>query len=314
VERDLVREFEEQRGRLFGLAYRMLGSAEEAEDTVQDAFVRWRGAERNTIADPAAWLARVVTNLCLNRLTSARARRERYVGPWLPEPVLTADGALGPLETAELRDSVSLALLTLLERLTPVERAVFVLREAFGYAHREIAEILELSEANCRQLHRRARQRVEEGRPRFRPDPEQRRRLLERFLAAAVEGDVQGLERLLSAEASAWADGGGKTTAARRPVLGRERVARYLVGLVRTAPEGAQLAILEVNGDPALVVRVGDALFGVLVPEFAGERVHALRFVLNPDKLGFLARQLDALSHPWGVPGSFLTTEGETHA
>ncbi|MFB6938557.1 sigma-70 family RNA polymerase sigma factor [Streptomyces chartreusis] len=153
-------EFETHRPRLFGLAYRMLGSAHEAEDTVQDAYLRFSGADRGAIEHPAAWLARVVTNLCLTRLTSARARREQYVGPWLPEPVITSDGTLGPLESAEQRDAVSLAMLVLLERLTPTERAVYVLREAFAYGHREIAEVLELTEANCRQLYRRAVQRV----------------------------------------------------------------------------------------------------------------------------------------------------------
>lgn len=153
-------EFTAHRPRMFGLAYRLLGSAEEAEDVVQDAYLRWSGADRQAIEHPGAWLARVVTNLCLNRLTSARVQREAYVGPWLPEPVFTQDGSLGPLESAEQRDAVSTALLVLLERLTPTERAVYVLREAFDYGHRDIAGVLNLSEANCRQLYRRAVQRV----------------------------------------------------------------------------------------------------------------------------------------------------------
>ncbi|GGS67730.1 sigma-70 family RNA polymerase sigma factor [Streptomyces violaceus] len=166
-------EFEVHRPRLFSLAYRLLGSAEEAEDAVQDAYLRYSGADRAGIEHPAAWLAKVVTNLCLNRLTSARARRERYVGTWLPEPVVTGNGALGPLESAEQRDAVSMAMLVLLERLTPTERAVYVLREAFGYGHREIAGVLDLSEANCRQVYRRAVRRVGEPQARFEPASEQ---------------------------------------------------------------------------------------------------------------------------------------------
>jgi RNA polymerase sigma factor (sigma-70 family) len=230
---DAVGEFEAHRSRMFGLAYRLLGSAQEAEDVVQDAFLRWHNAEPAAIAVPSAWLAKVVTNLCLNRLASARVQRERYVGPWLPEPVLTSDGTLGPLDTAEQHDSVSLAVLVLLERLTPSERAVFVLREAFGHGYREIAQILELSEVNCRQLDRRARRRLAELRPRFRPELRQWHRLVERFLVAAREGDLRGLQQLLAADVSAWADGGGKVTAARRPVLGPARVARYLAGALR---------------------------------------------------------------------------------
>src|SRR5262245_7316661 len=199
-----VAEFETRRGRMFGLAYRLLGSAVEAEDAVQDAYLRWDRADRATIAHPDAWLAKVVTNLCLNRLTAARTTRERYVGPWLPEPVPT--DMLGPLETAEQRDSVSLALLTLLERLTPAERAVFVLRAAFGYSHGEVAQVMELSEANCRQLYRRATQHVADHRTRFQPSREQRERLASRFLAAAQHGDLRGLEELLAEDVTSWAD------------------------------------------------------------------------------------------------------------
>lgn len=187
-------ECESQRPRLFGLACRMLDSAAD-EDAVQDAYLRFRGADRTAIEQPAAWLAKVVTNLCLTRLTSARARRERYPGPWLPEPVATADGTLGPLESAEQRDAVSLALLVLLERLTPTERAVYVLREAFAYGHREIAGVLDLSKANCRQLYRRAVQRVAAPETRFEAAPDQREVLVTSFLAAAREGDMAALEK-----------------------------------------------------------------------------------------------------------------------
>ncbi|GAA4003231.1 sigma-70 family RNA polymerase sigma factor [Allokutzneria multivorans] len=293
METKAVEEFERERSRLFGLAYRMLGSAHEAEDVVHDAFLRWDGALRADVVSPPAWLTKVVTNLCLNRLSSARVLRERYVGPWLPEPIMTADGALGPLDTAEQRDSVSLALLVLLEQLTPTERAVFVLREAFAYGHREIAEILDLSEANCRQLHRRAHQRVGAREPRFEPDPARRFELVQRFLAAAQEGDLQGLESLLAEDVASWADGGGHASMARRPILGRDRVARYLTGGFTKLPPGAlTLELAEVNGAAAAVFRLDGVVAGVVVPEVVDDRVVTLCIPANPAKLTFLAKQL----------------------
>ncbi|MBX6383292.1 MAG: RNA polymerase sigma-70 factor [Microbispora sp.] len=281
-------EFNVHRARLFGLAYRLLGSATEAEDAVQDAYLRWNAADRAAIAAPGAWLAKVLTNICLNRLTSARAQREEYVGPWLPEPVLTDE----PLETAEQRDSISMAFLVLLERLTPAERAVFVLREAFSYGYREIADVLDLSEANCRQLHRRARQRVGERR-RFDVSAQARRRIVERFLSAAENGDLAGLESMLAADVVAWSDGGGRVSAALRPVAGADKVARFLVGLgARFAGMGARFDLAEVNGEPAVVAFVGGGLSGVLVVESDGQLVRNVRGVVNPDKLAYLARQL----------------------
>lgn len=295
-------EFEAQRARLFGLAYRLLGSAADAEDVVQDTYVRWAGADQAAIVAPSAWLAKVATNLCLNRLASARARREAYPGTWLPEPVLTADGTLGPMDIAAQRDFVSLALLVLLERLTPAERAVFVLREAFGYGHRDIAAIVGLSEANCRQLHRRARQRLPDASSRFDPARGQWRNLVDRFLAAAADGDLPGLERLLAADVTAWADGGGKVSVARRPVLGRARVARYLAGITRFGA-GVQMSPAEVNGAPAVLATSAGTLIGVLVLEARGDQVSAVRGVASPDKLGFASRQVARLSQPRPVPG-----------
>ena len=293
---DPVAVFEGQRPRLFGLAYRMLGSASEAEDVVQDAYLRWSGTDHAAVAAPAAWLTTAVVNLCRNLLTSARTRRERYVGTWLPEPVLTADGTLGPLETAEQRELVSLALLTLLERLTPNERAVFVLRESFGHSHREIAEILGTSEAGCRQLHHRARQRIGDPKPRFRPEPGEWKRLVESFFVAAGQGDVAGLERLLADGVTYWADGGGQAPLARRAVTGRSRLARFIAKLFpRYAGDpafgGAGLSPAEVNGEPALLARSGGELIAVFVPEIADGKITALRVAANPGKLGFAARQ-----------------------
>ncbi|MFI5670792.1 RNA polymerase sigma factor SigJ [Streptomyces sp. NPDC051704] len=298
-------DFEEHRPRMFGIAYRMLGSAAEAQDAVQDAWLRWSSAGREDVEHPGAWLAKVVTHLCLNRLTSARARREEYVGPWLPEPVLTGGGALGPLESAEQREGVSMALLVLLERLTPVERAVYVLREAFAYGHREIAGLLDLTEPNCRQLYRRAAGRVEAGRaepgaaappPRFEPDAARWQGLVETFLAAAREGDLARLESMLTADVRYVADGGGIVSAARRPILGREKVARFLAGALRKYGAGQPVRLAEVNGEPALLVGGG----AVLQVEFEDGLVRGVRSLVNPEKLEFLRRQL---SHSRGLSG-----------
>ncbi|MBO4258763.1 RNA polymerase sigma-70 factor [Streptomyces griseorubiginosus] len=285
-------DFEPHRPRLFGLAYRMLGSADEAEDVVQDAYLRFSGADRAGIEHPAAWLAKVVTNLCLTRLTSARARRERYVGTWLPEPVVTSDGTLGPLESAEQREAVSLAMLVLLERLTPNERAVYVLREAFGYGHREIAGALDLTEANCRQLYRRAVRRVDEDRSRFEPVPGRQAELVTSFLTAARDGDLAGLEKVLAADVTWSSDGGGKVSAARRPVEGREKVARLAVGGAERFAAGLEFTPTEINGEYGLAAWAGDSLAGVVAFEVRDGLIAHLRIVLNPEKLDFVRRQL----------------------
>ncbi|MFI5780956.1 RNA polymerase sigma-70 factor [Nocardia sp. NPDC051570] len=283
-------EFSARRPRLFALAYRMLGAAGEAEDVVQEAYLRWDGADRSEIRSAEAWLTTVVVNLCRSWLDSARARRESYAGPWLPEPVPTGRGELGPLETAEQRELISLAMLTLLERLSPVERAVFVLREAFGYAHGEIAELLGLTETNCQQLYHRARQRVRADRTRFEASPERARQLFERFLTAARTGDVVALERMFAADIVATADGGGKVNAARRPVVGPQRVAQYVAWLFTHDIPGLEVAVEEINGAPAAVARVGGValLIGAIDATEAG--VSAVRVLVNPDKLAYFQR------------------------
>ena len=288
VTQERLERFEANRRRLFGVAYRLLGEASEAEDVVQDAYLRW--ARTDTAVSPEAWLTKVVTNLCLDRLTSARAQRERYVGPWLPEPVITGRGALDPLETVEQRESLSLGMLVLLERLTPPERAVFVLREAFGHSHREVAEILEVNEPHARQLYRRAQQHVAAARKRFPTAPEQHRKLVERFLEATLDGDVPALEQLLAEDVVAWADGGGKAPAVRRPLAGRDQVLRYLLALTEFR-ERIRLTTEAVNGELAIVVYLDGRLSGVTVPEFDGDRIVAIRTIANPDKLAFFARQ-----------------------
>ncbi|MFD1541607.1 RNA polymerase sigma factor SigJ [Nonomuraea guangzhouensis] len=297
---DAVEEFERHRSKLFGLAYRMLGSAEEAEDVIQDAFLRWHHAV--AVESPWAWLTKVTTNLCVNRLTSARALRESYVGSWLPEPVLTADGALGPLDSAEQRDFVSLAFLVLLERLNPMERAVFVLREAFDYSHRQVAEVIDSSEANSRQLYRRARRRLADnpGSAERRGDRAYRRDLVEGFLAAAQEGDLPRLEMLLAEDVTVWVDGGGRISAARRPVSGANKVARYLVGALNTIGQQVRLLPAELNGAPGLLAFAGEELIGALVPEMTNGLISELRIIANPDKL--------RLSRSAGLSGSLWVT------
>ncbi len=284
-------EFEAARPRLFGIAYRMLGSAADAEDVLQDAWLRWQTADRASVRSAEAFLVRMVTNLCLTALDSARARREVYVGPWLPEPVLTADGELGPLDDAVQRESVSFALLALLERLSPAERAVYVLREAFGYSAKEVAGIVGVSEANARQLHTRARRHLALDGHRV-VDPATWTELVQRFFAAARAGDVARLEAMLAGDAVSAADGGGVVHAARRVVEGRSKVARYLAGLLAKFAGDVTAELMEVNGEQAIVAARGGTLAAVWFVETDGAVVYALRSVLNPEKLDFLARQL----------------------
>ncbi|WP_433601016.1 RNA polymerase sigma-70 factor [Nocardia sp. CA-135953] len=291
VKPDGLREFQAHRPRLFALAYRMLGSATEAEDAVQQTYLRWDGTDRSTIRSAEAWLTTAVVNLCRTWLVSARARRETYVGPWLPEPVPTARGELGPLETVEERELVSLALLTALERLSPIERAVFVLREAFGYAHREIADMLAVSEANSQQIFRRAGIRVREGRPRFDVPADQARELIERFLEAARIGDIEALERMLAADVVSTADGGGQVTAARRPIVGAAAVARYVAGLFRWEVPRMVLALEEINGALAVIVRLAGEPALVVGVDTLDDAVTALRLIVNPAKLSYIGRE-----------------------
>jgi RNA polymerase sigma-70 factor (TIGR02957 family) len=296
-------EFQEQRQRLFGMAYRMLGAATDAEDVLQDAWLRWQGVDRARVADPAAFLARTVTNLCLTALTSARARREVYVGPWLPEPVLTGEATeLGPLDDAVQRESVSFALLALLERLSPAERAAYVLREAFAYSPREVAELIGTTEANVRQLHSRARRRVTVAQSKEVATADWQD-LITRFLVAARDGDVAGLEALLAADVVSRADGGGIVNAARRPVLGRENVARYVDGLVRRFQAGALPLFVEVNGAPAVAFTEGGSLRGVLVLHADGDHLTGLDLVVNPEKLTFAEGQLSRIQALSGLSG-----------
>lgn len=293
--------FESYRGRLEAIAYRLLGSAGDAEDAVQETFLRWHAADRTLIETPVAWLTKVLTNLCLNQLTSARARRETYVGQWLPEPVLAGDPMLGPADTAEQRESVSFAMLTLMERLSPNERAVYVLREAFGYAHREIAEILDLTESNCQQIYRRAKQHVSTGEARAEVDAATARKIVEQFLAAALSGETEPLIRLLTDGAVSVADGGGRIPARKIPVVGALDIARYVRNLFR--PTDARRAFVGdevvfyadvVNGAPAVLVVTGERVYGIFALDPTPDGVAAIHIQVNPEKLQRFTRQWTA--------------------
>ncbi|WP_309097261.1 RNA polymerase sigma-70 factor [Streptomyces sp.] len=299
-----VDRFEAFRPRLEAMAYRLLGSASEAEDVVQETFLRWQAADVERVEVPEAWLTKVLTNLCLNQLTSARARRETYVGQWLPEPLLAGDPMLGPADTAEQRDSVSYAVLTLLERLTPNERAVYVLREAFGYAHREIAGILDVTEAASQQIFHRAKRHVAAGKARAEVDEATARRVIDEFLAAATSGRTEPLVRLLTEDAVAIGDGGGKVPARARAFEGALAVAKFLRGMFR--PGKAQRALAggsvemyatTANGGPALLAVVDGRVFGITTLEITADGIAALRSQVNPDKLERATRQWAASDH-----------------
>jgi RNA polymerase sigma-70 factor (ECF subfamily) len=282
-------QLEAVRRRGFGVAYRMLGSVSDAEDVAQEAMLRLARTDE-PIAEPEAWVTTAATRLSLDVLRSARVRRETYVGPWLPEPLVEDDA----VSHAELADSLSQAFLVLLERLTPLERAAFLLREVFGHDYAHIARVVDRSEVNARQLVTRARRHLGAGRPRFDPDERLRDRLLERFLAAADDGDVAGLEALLAEDAVFYSDGGGKASAARKPLFGAARIARVMAVMTpkvnrRFRPE-RELA--HVNGQPGVILRTDDgAVFSVLSIDVAGGRVQAVRIMRNPDKLGHLRRE-----------------------
>jgi RNA polymerase sigma-70 factor (TIGR02957 family) len=290
--------FEDSRPRLEAIAYRMLGSAGDAEDAVQDTYLRWQAADRQQIETPAAWLTKVLTNLCLNQLTSARARRETYVGMWLPEPLLTGDRMLGPLDTAEQRDSVSMAMLTLMERLSARERAVYVLREAFGYSHTDIGGILDITEGNSQQIHRRAKQHLAADRARAEVDEAAARKVVDEFLAAATSGELQRLISLLTDDTVSVGDGGGKVPARTKPILGATQVAKFLRGLFRPSQVKRDFAggspavyVSSANGGPAVVVVTGDRVVGVMALQVTGDRVEAIRIQVNPDKLARATHQ-----------------------
>lgn len=278
--------FEELRSLLFGIAYRMLGSVTEAEDLVQEAYLRWRQVGQDEVRSARAFLTTTVTRLSIDHLRSARVRRETYVGPWLPEPLVTEGSP--PEERAVLAESLSMAFLVLLESLNPVERAVFLLRDIFEYDYAEVAAIVEKSEANCRQILRRARTQIEARRPRFAATPEQQGRLTLQFAQACATGDLPGLEALLARDVTLWADGGGVARAALNPVTGRNKVARYFIGVTRKTPAARTSRLVEVNGEPALLVLVEGRPRSLTMLEIADGMIQRARVLVNPQKLARL--------------------------
>jgi RNA polymerase sigma-70 factor (ECF subfamily) len=283
----LLEPFDRHRRLLFTVAYQMLGSVADAEDVVQDAWLRWSAADRADVEDDRAYLVTITSRLALDRLGSARARREAYVGPWLPEPLLTEDG---PEDAVELGEQVSLALLVVLETLSPLERAVFVLREVFGMPAAEVAAALGRSEAAVRQVAHRAREHVEARRPRFDADRRAQQEVTERFLAAAVSGDVEGLLAAMAPGVVLVPDGGGKVKAARRPIVGADKVARFLAAVGPLgAGLGLQVGMAEVNGAPAVVAWNAEGPYMALQVVLVDGLVEQVLYMGNPDKLAGIA-------------------------
>jgi RNA polymerase sigma-70 factor (ECF subfamily) len=271
----------------------MLGSATEAEDIVQDAYLRWSRHDQDDVEAPSAYLTTIVTRLCIDQLRSARSRRETYKGPWLPEPVEL--GAPEPGDSAELADSLSLAFLVLLEELQPVERAAFLLHDVFDYPYEQIATIIDRTEATCRQLVSRARHRVDAPRQRFEADRTQGRELTRRFLIACGTGDLEGLLSMLADDVTVWSDGGGKVRAALRPVTGPQRAARFLLSVSRRLPDGVSSRELDLNGQPGMVFEDGGRVTTALTLDISENQVVVVRLVTNPDKL--IALQPDQGPH-----------------
>jgi RNA polymerase sigma-70 factor (ECF subfamily) len=284
----MAESFEIYRTYLFSIAYRMLGSAMDAEDMVQETYLRYSTTPPETIHSLKAFLTTIITRLCMDQLHLARRKRELYVGPWLPEPILTATTpeAGDPERRVDMEESISLAFLMLLEQLQPFERAVFLLREVFEYDFAEIATMLGKTEAACRRSFSRAKKHLSEHRPRFPPSPPTHRQMLTGFFQATQGGDMTPLMDLLSEQVTLWADGGGKIkTAALRPIVGRDAVARFSLGTVRFLPADYQVEIAEVNGQAAVIIRAGGQALFVLSIEVEAGQIQAIRIIANPEKL-----------------------------
>jgi len=289
---DEVSVFEQQRAYLRGLAYRMTGSLADAEDAVQEAYLRWKGVDTEAVREPRAFLATLVTRLCLDQLKSARVRRETYVGPWLPEPVLDTNELTADAMT-ELAEDVSVALMLALERLSPVERAAFLLHDVFGYDHSEIAEMIGKSAAACRKLAERARVHVRASRVRTQPSEEECSRVLDAFLQAVTHGDAKVLGEVLVADAVLYSDGGGRVPAATNPIRGRDRILRFVLGVAAKAPPGRlSVKLAKLNGMPGFLLFHEGQLVQATAFQLDTDGVTAIYSVRNPDKLGSLARAI----------------------
>ncbi|MGH3579034.1 MAG: RNA polymerase sigma-70 factor [Mycobacterium sp.] len=284
--------FGDHRNLLFSIAYRILGSAADAEDVVQDAWFKWSAADRGQVADPKAYLARIVSNLSMDRLRSSQRQRETYLGPWLPEPILTTTDTADDIAAAE---SVSMAMLVVLETLSPLERAVFVLKEVFDFSYAEIADAVDRSESAVRQAGHRARRHVQARRPRFEADHAKKRDVTERFFAAATGGDINQLMELLAPEVTLWTDGGGKVRQALRPILGNENVAAWIAGTIKRPYEGVEIRdmaveVVDVNGGPGIVFTGAGRVVATLTVDLdVAGRIVTIHNVANPDKLRAVA-------------------------
>ncbi len=280
--------FERHRSRLTGIAYGMLGSVMDAEDVVQDAYLRWRGVSLAAIDSTEAYLTTITTRLAIDHLRSARSRRETYVGPWLPEPIVSSLEP-DPADVVADAETLSMHLLVALERLNPVERAVLVLRDVFDLDYSEIADIVDKSPANCRQIASRARDKAGDATRSNRAAVDVERAVLERYLEKVSEGDVEGVASVFAEDVVLWSDGGGKARAARHPLHGAMRVARHLVGVAPQTPPGTEIRLVRLNGDPAVIGVLDGRVIGAVGFEIADDVVIAVRAVLNPDKLSHLA-------------------------
>lgn len=288
-ENDIAKErllelFHEHRSLLFSIAYRMLGTVADAEDKIQETFLRWQRVSLADIRSPRAFLVTIVSRLCISHLQSAHVQREEYFGQWLPEPILT-DRTPGPLDALAMEESLSMGFLVLLERLTPVERAVFLLREVFGYEYEEIGRITELTEVNCRQILRRARKHITDSRPRFEPSPEKQDELLKEFLGVTVNGDMDGLLALLAKDVVLYTDGGGKMTAVPQPIHGATNVARLLSMALKKFAENVVPRCTQINGQPGLIGYINGIAETAVIVDVAEGRIQNIFIVRNPDKL-----------------------------
>jgi RNA polymerase sigma-70 factor (ECF subfamily) len=275
-----LNEFDLHRGRLFGIAYRMTGSVMDAEDILQDAFVRWQNAGQ--VDTPKSFLTTMVTRMCIDFLRSAQVRREEYVGTWLPEPLITEPAT----DSVALAESLSMAFLRVLESLSPTERAVFLLREVFDYDYDEIAQIIETRESNCRQIFKRAKDHIATNKPRFKATREKHFEILSKFGAAVWGGDLNGLVKMLAEDATLYSDGGGKVRAAIHPIRSGQKVARFLIGIQRKMPPDLMVEFAEINGAIGVLCRSGGKIFMIVSIDTVDDIVRGVYLVLNPDKLG----------------------------
>ncbi len=282
--------FETYRSLLFSIAYRMLGSAMEAEDMVQETFVRFRQVTPDSLQSAKAYLTTIVTRLCLDELKSARSQREQYVGMWLPEPVQTDDA---PAAVMSQHESIAMAFLVILEHLSPIERAVYLLRTVFDYSYTEIAQILGKNEANCRRYYHNAKTYLQEKRPRFTPASGEQQKIVERFMMMLTTGDIAQMTDLLTEDAILYGDGGGKVPSIRKPLHGRDKIIKLFTGLLHKAPENTRIEFAQLNGECSIIIYTNDEIFMVSIVSVADNRIHTIHNVLNPDKLAYLNKRKD---------------------